>query len=88
MKNPFKPKKDKFPKPTIPRALDAIRQEYGGLCARAGEIQYQLSIGQEDLRRVNARLLEVNTEAAERKALDEAVAKAAKQTPPVETSQQ
>lgn len=88
MKNLFKRKKDKFPKPATPRPLDAIKQEYGELRAKAGDIQYRLYVNKEDLRLVNERLLQVNQEANDRMALDQAAAKPTATLPVETTSQQ
>jgi hypothetical protein len=74
--NPFKRKKDKFPKQSAPRTMDAIKQEYAELRARSGELQYQVFIGERNLTEINARLVQVHNEANEREALDKQTAAA------------
>lgn len=87
MKNPFKRKKDSFPKPVEMRSLDEIRQEYAELRAKAGELQYQVHIASEDLKFVNSKLRDVNNEAANRIKFDKENAPKETLTPP-ESSQQ
>lgn len=58
------------------RTLPEIEQEYARLCAKAGHVQYQVAQLQKDLGLLNARLQEVNVEAATVRQ-QEAAAKAA-----------
>jgi prefoldin subunit 5 len=57
-----------------PRTMADIQNEYGRLCANAGQIQYQVSELNKDLALVNSTLRELNLEASK---LKEAEAKAA-----------
>jgi competence protein ComGC len=45
------------------RTIVEIQQEYGNLCARAGEAQYKLYILQKDLEQLNSSLRDLNSEA-------------------------
>lgn len=71
MKNPFK-KKSKFPTPTAPRATEELKNEFLGLCAKAGEIQYQIDAFENDLKVLNKRMRELNLENHARQQLDKA----------------
>ncbi len=46
------------------RTVEEIRQEYSGLCAKAGHIQYQVAVMNEDLNTLNNQLKDLNFEAA------------------------
>lgn len=81
MKNPFKRKKDKFPTPTAPRDIEAIKSEYSSLAQQAGQVQYEVLVKSKDLEYINSRILAVNQEAAARQRLDkEAAAKPAEES--------
>lgn len=60
-----------------PRTLQAIQQEYGVLCARAGQVQYQQYALAKDLEALNDALRDLNFEAAA--AQQEAAQKAAEE---------
>lgn len=70
-------------KPATPRTLPEITDEYNQLLARAGGLQYQTFVYQDELTKVNARLVEINHEAAARQALDKEAPAA-----PVETTKE
>lgn len=53
-----------------PRELSEITKEYQELIGRAGNLQYQLFVFQDELSKVNDRLVEINHEAAARQNLD------------------
>lgn len=46
------------------RTVEAIREEYGQLCAKAGHLQYQISILGRDLKTLNDQLESLNFEAS------------------------
>lgn len=50
------------------RSMEQIQQEYQGLCLRAGDIQYRLSVMAKDLEEINKQLRDLNLEAASVKA--------------------
>lgn len=56
----------------VPREWSDIQKEYQELCMNAGQLQYQITVYEADLARMNARLLEINNEGAARKQLDAA----------------
>lgn len=58
--------------PKEPRQLAEIEQEYAKLAQEAGAVQYQVFVLGEQLKQINARMLEVNKEANERNKLTEA----------------
>lgn len=58
------------PKAKEPRALDEIRTEYGQEAGKAGQLQYQIYALNQDLERLNQRLVSLNYEAAERQKMD------------------
>ena len=60
----------KVKKFSIPRPLPEVQAEYNQLCASAGQVQYQLSVLQAELTRLNERLGAVNREASARIELD------------------
>lgn len=66
-------KKKKVTNPPAPRAEEEIKQEYFELRARAGETQYQITVLESELARLNSRMREVNYEARDRQDLDKAV---------------
>lgn len=88
MKNPFNRKKDKFSKATSPRDFDAIKQEYSDLRAKAGELQYQVFLGERNLKAINDRLMQVHQEANEREKLDKEVAAQTEKTEQQQASAQ
>lgn len=49
------------------RTLAEVHQEYSNLCAKAGNLQYQITVFNEDLDLVNDQLKELNFEAAKLK---------------------
>lgn len=49
---------------TTDRTVASVQQEYTQLCARAGHLQYQLMVLQDDLDLLNGQLKELNVEAA------------------------
>lgn len=69
-------KKPKAKQP-VPRAKDAIEQDYGRLISQAGQAQYQVSVYTEELNRMNEALRNLNYEAAARNQLDAQSAKSA-----------
>lgn len=71
--NPFKRKKDKFPKPSGPRAMKEIQSEYQQASAQAANAQYQVFVHGKSLNLINQRLLELNQEADVRQKLDASV---------------
>lgn len=48
----------------VPRSVDAIRQEYGSLCAQAGHLQYTIFNCKKDLSMLNEKMRDLNLEAA------------------------
>lgn len=44
--------------------MEVITKEYGDLCAKAGHIQYQISVLTSDLEALNLKLKDLNLEAA------------------------
>lgn len=68
MKRLFKKAKEAQPK--TPRTIPEIQKEFGELSQRAANSQYLVFVHEQELQRVNNRLLEVNQEAAERQQLD------------------
>lgn len=69
-------------KPSIPRPLVDIQNEYSQTSFKAGNVQYQIHVYQRELTQLNQELERLNNEAAARNQLD-AQAKAAE--PAVET---
>lgn len=59
------------PKQPEPRSMDEIQKVYAELCARAGSLQYKITIEQRDLEQLNKALESINNEAAARQKLDE-----------------
>lgn len=49
------------------RTLAEVSQEYSNLCAKAGNIQYQIQVFGDDLKLVNEQLKDLNFEAAKLK---------------------
>lgn len=45
-----------------PRTVVEIQQEYGQLCAKAGQLQYTIHVTKDDLAQVNNRLKDLNFE--------------------------
>lgn len=78
-KKSSKPAKPKSP---VPRTKDAIELDYGRLVAQSGQAQYQAYIYQEEVKRLNEQLRNLNFEANARQQLDreEAEAKAPQPT--------
>jgi hypothetical protein len=65
-----KSRKVKLPKTTaVPRQLDQINAEWTQRCNEAGQVQYQLLVLQEQLKRLNAVLASLNQEGAARNEL-------------------
>jgi hypothetical protein len=62
MKNPFKRKKNAIPTPPVPRSEEEIKKVYYQLSSRAGELQYQVTIHEEELKQLNNVLRELNYE--------------------------
>jgi len=69
-----------------PRSLEEINKTYGELCARAGELQYKITVDTDQLKQINEALRNVNYEAAARQTLDKQAAdvKKAEATPEAE----
>lgn len=86
MKNPFK-RKAKFPTPPVPRSADDIKKTYFELRARAGELQYQVSILQDELKQLNSGMRELNYEMDARNKLDAAAKETAVQAAPAQAVQ-
>lgn len=81
MKNPFKSKKkEQFPTTPVPRKAEEIKAAYYDLRAKAGEYQYQISVFQDEIARLNAGMRELNYEMDARNKLDQAVAAEAAKT--------
>lgn len=72
-----------YPGKKDPRALTDIQKEYQELCFKAGQLQYQNNVTNDELAKINERLYEVNYEAAERNKLD---AESSKQAAPEVTN--
>lgn len=63
--------KSKVILPTVePRSLEEITKAYSELCCRVGQAQYQVHVHQEDVKRLNEQLVQINNEAAARQKLD------------------
>ena len=58
------------------RTIETIQQEFYGLCARAGQLQYQVHTSAKDLEQINKQIRDLNLEAAALKAKQDADAKA------------
>lgn len=56
------------------RTVIEIQQEYHGVCAKAGHLQYSIKTLNNDLEAVNQTLLDLNLEAAAAKAAEPAPA--------------
>lgn len=52
---------------SLKRTLAQVSQEYSNLCAKAGNIQYQIQVFGEDLKLVNEQLKDLNFEATKLK---------------------
>lgn len=65
-------KSSKGPKraPAAPRKIEEIRTVYDQLRAQSGDVQYQLFVLAEELKRLNSGLVSLNQEAAARNKLD------------------
>lgn len=63
------------------RTIEEIQREYGQLCAKAGNAQYQVATIQKEIDLINDRLRDLNLEAA---AVQAAEAKAAQEAAKVE----
>jgi hypothetical protein len=74
MKNPFKSKKEKFPTTPVPRTAEEIKKAYFNLRSQAGEYQYQISVYQDEIAKLNAAMRELNYEMDARQKLDQATA--------------
>ncbi len=46
------------------RTLQVIHQEYSALCAKAGHLQYNISVFKDDLALINQQMKDLNLEAA------------------------
>lgn len=64
-----------------PRPLAEINNEYTALCAQAGQKQYQIECGEQDLKALNAAIRTLNNEAAARQQEDAESAKESNVTP-------
>ena len=65
------PKKINLPKETsTPRQLPEIEAEYGRLVAQLGQANYQVFVFNEDIKRMNEQLRNLNYEAAARQELN------------------
>lgn len=85
MKNLFKRKKQQFPTTPVPRKADEIKAVYSELRAQAGEYQYQISVFQDEITRLNGAMRELNYEMSSRNKLDQAAAvEAAKAVKPAD----
>lgn len=62
-------KKVNLPPPT-PRLKAQIEEDYGRLVAQAGQAQYQVFVYEEEVKRINEQLRNLNYEAAARNDLD------------------
>lgn len=60
-----------------PRPLDAIKQAYGELANRAGQVQYQVYVYTKELAELNKSLEALNHEGAARQRLDAVAVKTA-----------
>lgn len=60
------------------RTVSEIQNEYSGLCARAGHLQYQIATLGKDLAMINDALRDLNSEANESKAAETRAAEAPK----------
>lgn len=67
--------KVKLDQPKQVRQIDEIRKEYDLLRAQAGDVQYQLFVLTEELKRLNLNMVQANQEAAERNRIDAEVQK-------------
>lgn len=59
---------------SVPRALAEIQKEYQERCFAAGQLQYQIKILSDELRKTNGRMEAISNEAANRKKLDDLAA--------------
>lgn len=71
---------------SIPREMTEINKDYQKLCFDAGQAQYQSNYWKTETDKINARLLAVNNEAANRKALDNMAKQAAPEEAPTQTA--
>lgn len=65
---------DKLKAAEAARPIAAITEEYGQLVSRVGGLQYQVFVYEDEIAKINARLIEINHEAAARQALDKTAA--------------
>lgn len=65
-------RKVKLPPPT-PRTMEKLQEENGRLTAKAGMLQYQILVYEQELKRTNKELFDLNHEAAARQELDKPV---------------
>lgn len=79
MKNMFKKNKSKFPTAAGPRPLDEITKDYSVVSSQAFDAQYKAYVYSRELEQLNARLVEINQEAAMRKELDRQAEEATKE---------
>ena len=66
--------KNKIPKVNVPRSLDEITSEYQQTAFSAGVAQYIVFAHQQELERLNKKLLELNQEGDARKQLNQQAA--------------
>lgn len=68
----FRQQQPQAPKPVspAPRSMDEIQKVYAELCARAGALQYRITIEKRELDQLNEALENVNSEANARQKLD------------------
>lgn len=57
-----------------PREIDVITKEYAELTQRAGHTQYQVHVLTKELENINARLININNEAAARNEINKKTA--------------
>jgi hypothetical protein len=63
---------------SVPRSSEIIQNEYSQLSFRAGQTQYQIGVYQDELKRMNELMRQLNYEAAARNQLDAQAAEDAK----------
>ena len=63
-------KKNKIPNPVVPRSQDEIIAQYQSKAYQAGNAQYNISVQEAELVKLNAEMRELNLEMAERQKLD------------------
>ena len=86
LKNLLKRNKNVVPTIPVPRSEDEINKDYTEVCAKAGQVQYNLYLLTKNLEALNGRLREIDLEMRQRQELKKVFeAEKAKENAQVET---